>query len=264
MTVLGVLGSKGGSGASLVATNLAVSLTSEGKTLLIDLHQGLAYDDLLLNLSPQRSWMELIPVADELTERHLDLAFVTHPSGLKMLAGPEELGEVVKSEVLGSLLKGLVNRFDWVVLDLPPGQSALVDQVFPLIGLLLLVSTGDLPAIRNSKRILAELPENLRGRSYLIMNQIGRRHPVEPPRVAKALGLPLISALPPDPRAVGYQVSYGSPSIHDSRSGFGRGINELTQRVIGILAGLEGSEIGEMIDESVDPQPQAERAESDG
>jgi pilus assembly protein CpaE len=239
MTVLGVLGSKGGCGASLVATNLAVSLTEEGKTLLIDLHQELAYDDLLLDLSPVRSWADLMPVAQELTDQHLDLAFVTHSSGLKLLAAPEEHKEIRTPEVLPGLLRGLANRFDWVVVDLPSGIPSPMDRAMNQIELLLLVSTGDLPSIRNCKRTLQRLPEGLRKKTYLVMNQIGRGHPLEPQRIASALDLTLIATLPPDSHAVGYHVSYGTPSIFDTRSHFGRGIVELGQRVVGLLAGVQ-------------------------
>jgi pilus assembly protein CpaE len=239
MTVLGVLGTKGGCGASLVATNLAVSLTQEGKTLLVDLHQELAYDDLLLDLSPVRSWADLIPVAEELTDHHLDLAFVTHSSGLKLLAAPEEHKQISNPEALPGLLRGLGSRFDWVVVDLPSGIPAPMDRAINQIELLLLVSTGDLPAIRNSKRTLQRVPESLRKQTYLVMNQIGRGHPLEPQRIASALDLTLIATLPPDSHAVGYHVSYGTPSIFDTRSHFGRGIVELGQRVVGLLAGVQ-------------------------
>ncbi len=245
MTVLGVLGSKGGCGASLVATNLAVSLTQEGKTLLVDLHLELAYDDLLLDLTPIRSWADLMPVAQELTDHHLDLAFVTHSSGLKLLAAPEEHKAIGTPELLPNLLQGLGNRFDWVVVDLPSGLPSPMDQVIDQIELLLLVSTGDLPSIRNSKRTLKRLPPGLRRKTYLVMNQIGRGHPLEPQRIANALDLILIATLPPDSHAVGYHVSYGTPSIFDSRSHFGRGIVELGQRVVGLLAGDQLGDLGD-------------------
>jgi MinD superfamily P-loop ATPase len=74
MPILAVTGAKGGCGASLVATNLALALTPYGETLLVDMHVGDAGDDLLLDLSSERSWADLLPVASELTERHLELA----------------------------------------------------------------------------------------------------------------------------------------------------------------------------------------------
>lgn len=264
MTVIGVLGAKGGSGASLVATNLAVALTREGKSLLVDLHQELAYDDLLLDLSPERSWMDLIPVANELTDHHLDLAFVTHASGLKFLAAPEKTNEIEDVQLLNGLLRGLANRFDWMVIDLPAAIPYPMDEIIPQIDLLLLVTTGDLPALRNSKRIKDRLSDKLRKNAYLVLNQLGRGHPLEPQRVAKALDIPLIGTLPPDPHAVGYQVSFGTPSIYDTRSGFGRAIVEMAYKILALLAGGPGAVVGESSAQRKETVSKRESSKKDG
>lgn len=244
MTVLGVLGSKGGTGASLVATNLAVALTFEGKVLLVDLHSHLAYDDLLLDLKPGKSWADLLPVADELTERHLELSLTKHASGLNLLAAPETRpamdADFMSGEVFQDLLRGLKDRFDWTVVDLPIGVDPPVDQVLEMIDALLLIITGDLPALRNARRTLKSLPPNLRMNTVLVVNQLGRGHPVDPEKVANALELDLIAALPPDPRAVGYQVSFGTPTALDSRSPFGRKVMEMTEELLKRLAGVAG------------------------
>src|SRR3989304_2087705 len=87
MPVLAVTGAKGGCGASLVATNLALALAPYGATLLVDLHVGDSGDDLLLDLLSERTWADLLPVAAELTARHLDLVLQQHSGGLHFLAG---------------------------------------------------------------------------------------------------------------------------------------------------------------------------------
>lgn len=242
MPVLGVLGSKGGTGASLVATNLAIALTFEGKVLLVDLHFHLAYDDLLLDLKPSKSWADLLPVADELTERHLELSLTEHASGLKLLAAPETRpamdAELLKRGILLELLRGLKDRFDWTVVDLPLGIVPPTDQILEITDALLLIITGDLPALRNARRTLKNLPAELRANTFLVVNQLGRGHPVDPQKVAEALELDLIAALPPDPRAVGYQVSFGTPLALDSRSPLGRKIMQMTADLLERLAGV--------------------------
>lgn len=235
MTILGVLGSKGGSGASLLATNLAISLTFEGKTLLIDLHTRLAYDDLLLDLKPEHTWEDLLTVSDELTDRHLELTLVKHASGLQMLAAPEGLQIDSHEESIQALLNNLKDRFDWLVIDLPLGQQPTANGILEIIDVLLMLTTGDLPSLRNTRRTLNSLPTELRANTYLVMNQMGRGHPVDPKRVAQTLNLQLLASLPPDPRAVGYQVSFGTPCVSDARSSLGRSINKLTQRLLRAL-----------------------------
>jgi len=63
-TVIGIFSAKGGVGKTILATNLAVALGvgHHRKTVLIDLNQGLGTADLLLDLEPENSWQDLIPV----------------------------------------------------------------------------------------------------------------------------------------------------------------------------------------------------------
>jgi septum formation inhibitor-activating ATPase MinD len=64
-----------------------------------------------------------------------------------------------------------------------------------------------------------------------VVNQINSQHPLAPERLADALEIPLIAALPPDPRAIGYQVNFGEPCVAQHGSHFGRGIMRLAQRL---------------------------------
>jgi Flp pilus assembly CpaE family ATPase len=91
MAVLTVFSAKGGCGASLIATNLALALAHSAPTVLLDLHGQEGTDDLLLDLRSPHAWPELLPVAAELTERHIELVGSRHPEGLVMLAAlPQE------------------------------------------------------------------------------------------------------------------------------------------------------------------------------
>jgi hypothetical protein len=46
------------------------------------------------------------------------------------------------------------------------------------------------------------------------------------------MGATLLAALPPDPRAVGYQVNFGQVCALDNRSAFGRAVSQLAGRLI--------------------------------
>jgi len=85
VAVVAVIGAKGGVGSSLVA------LHARGSAMLIDLNLISPSADLLLDLAIERSWADLAPVADELTQRHLELAAATSSHGLMFLAAPAHL-----------------------------------------------------------------------------------------------------------------------------------------------------------------------------
>ena len=226
MPTVAIVGAKGGCGASLVATNLAIALARDGRTILVDLHNGDGSDDLLLDLRSERSWADLLPVAGELEPRHLDLATLAHPAGLRFLAAPRD--PTPTETRLDLLLPALAAQFDWLVLDLSSsaGRPPLADK-------LLVVTTPDPPALRNVQRRLQRLPPDSRPMARLVLNQFTRAHPGHPVSIASALECPLLGVLPPDPRAVGFQVSFGRPCALDGRSSFGRGAAAMARALAG-------------------------------
>jgi Flp pilus assembly CpaE family ATPase len=247
MAVVGIFGAKGGSGASLVATNLSLSLARWSECLLVDLHPTLGYDDLLLNLQPERSWLDLLPVARELTDRHLELAVAAHPSKLQVLAAGDRHHSPVDLGQLDALLKALADRYAWLVLDLPVGCELLGEPAKAISDVLLLVATPDPPALRAARRIVEHMPKEARSRTGLVLNQIGSQHPAHPASVASSLGLTLLAGVPPDPSAVAMQVNFGRACVDDGGSLLGRAIHGLairleTARKKGQLGILERSE----------------------
>ncbi len=247
MTVIGILSSKGGVGASLVATNLGCALAGYSQTLLLDLNPGSGADDLLLDLSPQRSWADLLPVVKEISPKHLQLVIAQHDSGLNFMRTPDMWLNDIDWLVVVQLLNSLAGENDWLLLDMPTGMSMATQSVISMIDLALVVTTADPPALRAAGRLIKSLPADLRGQTGLVVNQITRRHPVSPAEIARSLEIPLLAALQPDPRAVGYQVSFGNPCVSDRRSSFGRGVVLLAARLRKAVAGRKELGHGPMI-----------------
>ncbi len=221
MPVLAVTSAKGGCGASLVATNLALALTPYGETLLVDMHVGDAGDDLLLDLLSDRTWADLLPVASELTARHLELTLQTHSSGLRFLAGPAK-PQVTDPNVVAALTVAISSPFQWTVLDLPPRPLGDVEPLLTLADSILLVATADPPALRGAQRRLEAMDPVVRARARLVLNQFTRSHPAHPASIAAGLHVSLLTALPTDSRAVGFHVNFGHPCVLDRHSTFGR------------------------------------------
>ncbi len=237
MTVIGILSAKGGVGASLVATNLGCVLAGYGQTLLLDLNPGSGADDLLLNLSPQRSWADLLPVVKEVSPKHLQLIIAQHPSGLNFMRAPDAWLNDVDWQAAVQLLGYLADENEWLLLDMPTGKPSVTQNVFSKMDIALIVTTADPPALRASGHLIKSLPADLRDQSGLVVNQITRRHPASPAEIARSLEIPLLAALQPDLRAVGYQVSFGNPCVSDGRSSFGRGVVLLAKRLRKAVAG---------------------------
>ena len=230
MTVLTVFSAKGGCGASLVATNLAVALARSAPTLLIDLHGQGGTDDLLLDLRCTHAWPELLSVASELTERHIDLVACRHAEGLVLLAAPDSLPDhLLQDGRIRVLLEALGKRYAWVIIDTLSG--AWDPSLAEMSDTILLVSTADPPALRCAKRLLQSRPQAAQGRIGLVLTQISRGHPASASEVAASLECPLLAATPVDPRGVGYQINFGRPCVLDRQSPLGRGMTALARRV---------------------------------
>ena len=221
MPVLAVTGAKGGCGASLVATNLALALAPYGATLLVDLHVGDSGDDLLLDLLSERTWADLLPVAAELTARHLDLVLQQHSGGLHFLAGPAKPA-VTHPNLVAALMVAISSRFEWTVLDLPGRPPRDVEPLMILADSILVVATADPPALRAAQRLLEAMDPAARPRARLVLNQFTRAHPAHPASIAAGLQVSLLATLPTDPRAVGFHVNFGRPCVLDRHSAFGR------------------------------------------
>lgn len=232
MTVVSLLSAKGGSGASLIATNLAVVLARREETLLVDLHPGLGYDDVLLDLMCERSWADLLPVAGELRAQQLALAEANHSSGLKLLCAPTDPTTQVDEARLDKLLRALSENVAWLVLDPPAGLDNLSRTALGMSDAVLLVTTADPASLRAVRRLYQSLPVETQAQTGLVVNQIGGRHPADPSAIAAAIGATLLAALPPDPRAVGYQVNFGQVCALDNRSAFGRAIVRMAGQVV--------------------------------
>ena len=230
MGLLTVFSAKGGCGASLVATNLAIALARSAPTLLVDLHGQEGTDDLLLDLRPSHAWPELLPVASELTEQHIDLVACRHAEGLVFLAAPAaSSGGPLLDGRTRVLLEALAKRYAWVVVDAP--SAAWSPVVAEGSDSILLVTTSDPPALRCARRLLQSRPPSAQGHIGLVLSQISRGQPASASEVAASLDCPLLAAIPVDPRGVGYQVNFGRPCALDRQSSLGRAMTALARRV---------------------------------
>jgi pilus assembly protein CpaE len=162
--VVGVFSAKGGVGKSLLATNLGVSMGvgHKRRTVLIDLNPRLGTADLLLDLEPERSWADLLPVASEMTPQHLQLAVTEYEQGLDFLACPLEWGEdrIIKQEDVKSILAAFRKEYEVVLLDTCSGGGKVNLAAYTLSDMRLVVLTPDAPALRSTSRFLASLPKN--------------------------------------------------------------------------------------------------------
>jgi pilus assembly protein CpaE len=235
--VVTVFGTKGGVGRTTLAVNLAVALAARGlRTALLDLHLDWGNAAMYLRGSPPRPYGELLAEARRLDAELLQSFMIKHRTGVHLLAAPPkpEMAEFVSAEHVGAIVARAREGFDRVVVDTPPGFA---DTVFPALegaDHLLLVTTPDVPALRNARTALAVLDmlQVGRARTRLVVNRASAAYGVRRSDVEATLGLPVWSALPTDGPAVIRSANEGLPVVQAiPHSRFARAVAALARQL---------------------------------
>lgn len=216
---LTVFSAKGGVGKTTFAVNLAAALASRGgRVCLVDLDLAFGDVSISLQLQPQHTIADAVPLAETLDRDGVLSLLTAHKSGLTVLAAPSEpyLRETVPAVLVGEALDVVASEFDWVVIDTPPGFDDHVLQAFDRSDLLVLLVTPDIPALKNLKLTLDTLdllnyPHDVR---RVVVNRSDAKVGLSLGDIEHTLGSPL-AALVPSSRDVPASVNRGVALVLD-------------------------------------------------
>jgi pilus assembly protein CpaE len=215
-----VLSPKGGSGKTMLTTNLGVAIASgqTGQTAVVDLDCVFGDVASVLGLVPEHTIGQLatIPSFDSTTIK----VFLTRHerSGLYVLAGsgrPEE-GELVTDEVAGRVLDLLVRDFPYVVVDTAAGLDeralAAIDRATDIV----LLASMDVASVRNLRKEIDALDRLglTRARRHFILNRADTHVGLEVADVESAVGHQVVAALPSS-RLVPLSMNQGRTVVVD-------------------------------------------------
>jgi pilus assembly protein CpaE len=238
--VFTVFSTKGGSGKTVVATNLAVCFARQGKrTLLVDLDLHSGDDALVLGLSPRWTVLDLVQSPGDLDAEKL-AGFVTkHSSGVDLLPAPtrpdeEELVAIDRLEPLMECARG---SYDVVVIDtssqFSPATLLAIDHTDTLI----LVGASDVPTIKSLKIALEtlELLEISLADVRILMNRSGAKVGLEDRDVERTLRREITYTLASD-KAVPISVNRGQPVVLDNpRSRVAKSLQDMARSLEGVV-----------------------------
>jgi len=212
---------KGGCGTSVVAAGLALALAPDAA--LVDLNLTYGGADTLLDLRPDRSVLDLAPLAAELEERHLLQAVTAHSSGLAVLCAPASglPGDHLGVSEAKAILQVCRRQWGHVVVDLPGASVELLSALSRLADHVLMVTTPDPVAMRPIHRLLRGGGLPLLPQVGLVVNRWTPRSPFRASEVAERLQLPLIAEIPDDPQ-LALQVALGEAFVPADRKRPGR------------------------------------------
>ena len=221
-----VMNTKGGSGASMIATNLAYidATETDQRTLLVDMDLQFGALPSYLGLPFNNGLMKALKDVEHLDAAALDGLVLKHSDGLRMLAAsPEELilNEEVPQPRVASLFRLLGDSYEKIVVDMPRQIDAISSLILQHADKIVLVMEASLAHTRDAKRLLQILHQVLglpRERIKIVINRYDKSGTVRSDDVRDALGFDEVTTLPSDFKRVNQSINIGSPLLQAARA----------------------------------------------
>ncbi|WP_130782562.1 AAA family ATPase, partial [Cellulomonas biazotea] len=191
--VVAVAGTKGGVGATTIATHIAWDVRREipdHKVLVVDLDLEKGDVSSLIEARARTSVADLAKVAQDLSVRTVADAVFQHESGIHLLLPPDDVRDVewVTPTAIRQIVGLLRQQYDLVIVDVgahvTPVQAAVVEIADEVVA----VITPDLLSIRALRRNLrwweslqVRKPESV----HVLLNKSSRQDEVQPETVRR-------------------------------------------------------------------------------
>lgn len=222
--ILSVFSPKGGTGCTTLAVNLGISLHQEDlPVIIVDGKMQFGDVAVLLNEQGKNSIADLTPRADELELDIIEDVTVKHAaSGIRILCAPNrlELAEGITGNQFVKVLLYLKKIFSYVVVDLSSTLTDIALSVFDISDVILLLTSQDIPSIKNS-RLCLDLFDTLsinHQRLLFIMNRYDKRIGITPEKISETFKHEIVSVIPLDEHLVVPSVNRGVPFMLGDKS----------------------------------------------
>ena len=223
-----VLGPKGGTGKTLTCCNLGALLASRGhRTAAVDIDLQFGDVGLALGMRPDRTSYDLATAGGAIDEEKVEDYLVEHESGLRVLMAPARPDQAssVTVDLLREVFTILRARYEYVIVDTPPGFTPEVIATVDTSTDVCLVGTLDSLSLKNTRLGLETLtlmgyPES---QVRLVLNRAQTRVGITAADVADVVGREPDVLIPSDrdiPRAVneGVPIALSQPKSDAARA----------------------------------------------
>ncbi|MEW9581440.1 CpaE family protein [Paraburkholderia sp. DGU8] len=239
--IVSLVSSKGGSGATMLAVNLAWSLAAQRgeryrRVLLIDLNQQFADASLLMaDRPPPTTVVDLCSQSERLDAALLDSCVMRVHANLHVLAGagdPLKAAELLPAQ-LAHILALARERYEAVLIDVGASLNGLTIQALDRSDAICMVVRQNPLYLHGGRRML----DIFSGLGYpaskvrVVVNQYDKNAQINLPMLEKTLGAKVAHQLPRDDKQVDDALNRGVPLVALARD------SALAQGV-GLLAGM--------------------------
>jgi pilus assembly protein CpaE len=248
--LVAVTGTRGGVGATTVATSVAWLIAQERRrrVALVDLDLQFGTVALSLDLEPSHGLREALENPNRIDGLFMDRVLIQHSERLFVLSAEESPDETLLLDygAVELLMTELRNKFHYVIVDLPRSPNACTQQILQSATDLLLVTDLSLAGMRDTMRLTGMLPTtNASCNTTLVVNRVGEHKQGEMPRAEfeKGISRKLDLLLPFDAKTVAAATNFGQP-VASAKGPVAAGLREITGRLCGPPAGALGSRSG--------------------
>lgn len=210
---------KGGSGKTLLATMFAqnLQLQCHQRVVLIDWNVQFGGLDVVLGMAPQRSYVDLIPVIQELSITHIEnVAMKEETTDMTVLFSPAnpERTELVTEELVTRVIQTCKANFDQVILDLPSDLNTVSYTALNHAQDIYYVMNPDSLSVRSLKRAVSlfrRFQIGHRGNLSLILNRKNHKSELTEKDIAQLVDIPIIGSVRADFFGIQPLLNMGQP-----------------------------------------------------
>jgi pilus assembly protein CpaE len=159
--VIVVYSAKGGCGKTTLSTNLAASLSTitRARICIVDLDLQFGDVAVALQLEPAKTISQALELGNSVDAQALSQILVRFRDDFDALLapiGPSDY-ELISPEFIDQVISELRGMYDFVIVDSSPAFNDILIKVMELADVVLLLTTLDMPAIKNLKVALSTL-----------------------------------------------------------------------------------------------------------
>lgn len=159
--VLIVFSAKGGCGKTTLSVNLAHALArnTDSRVALLDFDLQFGDVAVALQIEPKKTISDAISMQTNIDELGIKSLMVNQEKNLDILLAPTNPTDVefISTELIDNLIESLRNSYDYIVVDTPPAFTDVILRVFDQADRCFLLTTLDMPAIKNLKLVISTL-----------------------------------------------------------------------------------------------------------
>ena len=211
--VFTIVNAKGGSGATTLAVNTAVSLQqAHGQTILVDF-SPIGHAALHLNARPSFSVLDALQNLHRMDTSLLEGLMTQTKDGLHLLAAPQQPYVAAPAPAeLARLFDLLVSHYRYVVVDCSGRMDQTTRMLSDLSNAVLMVAQTDVVSLWSASRIRMFLEEgNTRNRLRLVMNRYKKIPGFTEEEIEKVTNCKILWKIPNNYQLIAPAIDKGAP-----------------------------------------------------